>query len=65
MQQPSFSYFNVYVEDGNNSEMIKSAVRKRSCWKVVQMPSVAHMIWSQWYRKNLDIKVKIHKQTQK
>lgn len=31
----SFIYFSVFVEDGNNSEMIKSAIRKRNGWKVV------------------------------
>lgn len=65
IRSPVFSYFSVYVEEGNNSELIKSAVRKRSGWKVVEIPAVANMIWSQFYRKSLDIKIKSKRETEK
>ena len=53
----SILYFSVYVEDGNNSEMIKASIRKRSGWRVVEIPAVAHMIWSQSYRVKYDKKL--------
>lgn len=34
--------------------MIKNAVRRRSGWRVVEAPNVANLIWSQFYRYNLD-----------
>ena len=51
-------YFNVYVEDGNNSELIKVVVRKRAGWRVVESPAVANMIWSQFYRPAVDARLK-------
>lgn len=51
-------YFNVYVEEGNNSELIKVVVRKRAGWRVVESPAVANMIWSQFYRPGVDARLK-------
>lgn len=38
--------------------MIKAAIRKRSGWRVVEIPGVAQMIWSQYYRARYDLKAK-------
>ena len=50
----SFIYFNVFVDEGNNSEMIKNAIRRRSGWRLVEASNVANLIWSQFYRYTLD-----------
>ena len=52
----SYLYFNVFVDEGNNNEMIKSCIRKRSGWRVVEAHSVANMVWSQFYKFSLDLK---------
>ena len=31
----NIGYFNVYIEEGNNSELLKMLVRKRTGWRVV------------------------------
>lgn len=38
--------------------MIKSAVRKRAGWKVVEIPAVANMLWTQLYRKGMDARLR-------
>ncbi len=48
---PNISYFNVYIEEGNNSELLKMLVRKRTGWRVVEIPAIANLIWTQYYRK--------------
>ena len=50
---PSHSYFNVYVEEGNNSDLLKMLIRRRSGWRVVEIPAIANFIWTQFYRKTL------------
>ena len=49
----NLSYFNVYVEEGNNSELLKMLVRRRCGWRVVEIPAIANLIWTQFYRKNI------------
>ena len=58
LSNATYTDFNVYVEDGNNSELIKVVVRKRTGWRVVESPAVANMIWSQFYRPAVDAKLK-------
>lgn len=48
---PSVSFFNVYVEEGNNAELVKNLVRRRSGWRVVEIPDIANFIWTQFYRR--------------
>jgi hypothetical protein len=57
---PNISYFNVYVEEGNNSELLKSLIRKRNGWRVVELPEVANFIWTQFYRRSV-LRKRLHK----
>ena len=57
---PNISYFNVYIEEGNNSEMLKMLVRRRTGWRVVELPMIANFIWTQFYRKKV-LKTRITK----
>jgi hypothetical protein len=50
---PSVSFFNVYVEEGNNAELVKNLVRRRSGWRVVEIPDIANFIWTQFYRRGV------------
>jgi hypothetical protein len=46
-------FFSVYVQEGNNSELIKAIVRGISGWRVVEILEVANFVWTQAYRRNL------------
>lgn len=37
--------------------MIKASIRKRSGWRVVEIPVVASMVWSQLYKAKYDKKL--------
>lgn len=50
---PNISYFNVYIEEGNNAELLKMLVRKRTGWRVVEIPAIANLIWTQFYRRSV------------
>jgi hypothetical protein len=43
----------VYVEEGNNAELVKNLVRRRSGWRVVEIPDIANFIWTQFYRRGV------------
>ena len=47
-------FFSVYVQEGNNAELMKTIVRAVSGWRVVEIPEVANLVWTQNYRKNLN-----------
>ena len=57
---PNVSYFNVYIEEGNNSELLKMLVRRRCGWRVVEIPAIANFIWTQFYRRSI-LKKRINK----
>ena len=57
---PSMSYFNVYVEEGNNSELLKMLIRRRTGWRVVELPAIANFIWTQFYKKGI-VKKRLNK----
>ena len=40
--------------------MLKSLVRKRNGWRVVELPAIANLIWTQFYRKAV-LKKRLHK----
>ena len=42
------------MEDGNNSDLIKNIARKRIGWRVVESVNVANMIWSPFFRVNIE-----------
>ena len=54
------SYFNVYVEEGNNSELLKMLIRRRTGWRVVELPAIANFIWTQFYKKGI-VKKRLNK----
>lgn len=56
----NLSYFNIYIEDGNNSELLKMLVRRRNGWRVVELPDNANLIWTQFYRKSI-LSKRLHK----
>ena len=50
---PNIGYFTVFVQEGNNCELVKALVRKRTGWRIVEIPAIANFIWTQGYRKAL------------
>ena len=55
-----FYYFNVYIEEGNNSDLLKNIVRMRTGWRIVEIPDNANLIWTQFYRKSI-LHKRLHK----
>ena len=51
--QSPFVTYNVYVGKGNNSQLIKKIMSKRSWWKLTDVPENAHFTWFQWKNKKL------------
>lgn len=51
-QGPFVNYY-VYVGKGNNSQLIKKIMTKRSWWKLTETPENAHFTWFQWKNKKL------------
>jgi len=54
-KKPTLTHkFKVYVEEGNNSRLIKEILRKRSCIRIINDKNEANIFWSsnlnwEWY----------------
>lgn len=46
-------FFSAYVQEGNNSDLVKSMIQRTNGWRVSEMIEVSNFVWTQNYRRNL------------
>ena len=59
--------YKAYIGIGNNNEIVKNTLKKRSWWRIVNKASIdeCSFIWTQWLKKKMTSKLQTQDEFQK